>query len=407
MSNLASTSRAQLRYRAETAFGVTPVSGNSKQLRMTGETLDFNLSKEKSKEIRSDRQNTSATTVDAQASGDVNIEMSYGEYDELLQALLMGTWAAYGTNGEGTTFSAAYAADSITAAVAPSGANAFTTLKKGQFFRVRHASNANNGKVFRVSKTVAPTATVITLDPGTPAVVVADSAGAYVQAARVMNGVTERSFSIEKELSDVAQFFIYRGQYVSKMALKFASAALLDGSFSFMGKDSARDDATMMPGTPADSLTYDIMNAVKGVGQLWEGGAPMAGVHIKSMDLNVDNNLRMQTAIGTLGAVGIGVGDFSASGSMQMYFANGAMYDKFIADEYSELVVSCQDAAGNGYIMTMPKMMVMTHKITSPSKNQDVMADITFECFNDAANADATLRKTFILDRVGTALALP
>lgn len=404
MSNLASTSRAQVRYILESVFGVTPTTGNPKNLRFVGESFDFSLTKETSKEIRSDRQLTGAVTTDAKSSGDLNIHMQYAEYDPLIEALMMSTFTAYGTAGVGASFSAAYTATTITATAAPSGNSDFTLLQPGQWFRVSHAGNANNGKVFRVSLTVPATTTVITLDPSTVAIAVASTAGAALQSSRISNGVLERSFTVEKNFADVSQFFAYRGQYVSKMMLKFASGALLDGSFSFMGKDAIRTSTTSLPGSPIASQTYEIQNAVTGVGQLWEGGVPLASTYIKSLDLSFDNNLRDQGAIGNLGPVGIGVGDFSATGTFQAYFANGALFDKFRNDIYSSLCVSCQDSSGNGYVITHPRIMLMSCKVVASGKNGDVMADFAFTAFADDANPIVALRKSTLIDRVGLAV---
>ncbi len=404
MSNLASTSRAQVRYIQESVFGVTPVTGNPKNIRFTGESFDFALSKDTSKEIRADRQLTGAVTTDATSSGDLNIHMQYAEYDPMLEALLMSTYSAYGTAGAGTTFSAAYSANTITATAAPTGTSDFTTLQLGQWFRVSHPTNANDGKVFRVSLTVAPTTTVITLDASTVAIVVAATSGAALQSSRLSNGILERSFTVEKNFSDVTQFFAYRGQYVSKASLKFASGSLLEGSFSFMGKDAVCTSVTNLPGSPVASQTYGIQNAVTGVGQLWEGGSPLVSTYIKSLDLSFDNNLRNQGAIGTLGPVGIGVGDFASTGSFQAYFANSALFNKFRNDVYTSLCVSCQDSAGNGYVFTFPRIMLMSCKVTASGKNGDVMADFAFSSFADDANAVAALRKSVFLDRIGNAV---
>lgn len=405
MSNLASTSRAQMRYILESVFGVTPSTGNPKNLRFVGESFDFALTKETSKEIRPDRQLTGAVTVDAKSSGDLNIHMQYAEYDPLLEALLLSSFAPFGTMGVSTSFAAAYTANTITATAAPTGTSDFTTLAPGQWFRVTHPTNPNDGKVFRVSLTVPATTTVLTLDASTVAVVSAGGAGAALQTSRLSNGVLERSFTVEKSFNDVSQFFAYRGQYVSKMMLKFASGALLDGSFSFMGRDAIRANATTLPGSPIASQTYQIQNAVTGVGQIWEGGAPLTSTYIKSLDLSFDNNLRGQNAIGNLGPVGIGVGDFAATGTFQAYFANGALFDKFRNDIYSALCISCQDSFGNGYVITHPRIMLMSCKVVASGKNGDVMADFAFTAFSDDANTNAALRKSTFIDRIGLAVA--
>ena len=401
MSNLASANRVQLRIIPEVTYGVTPVTGNPRNLRFIDESFDFSLSKETSKEIRADRQLSGATTVDATSGGDINIHMQYAEYDTLFAAAMQASFLPMGAAGETTTFSAAYTATTITASVAPTTTSAFTNLQRGQFFRVRHAGSVNNGKVFRVSTTVDPTTTVITLDASTAATVEASTAGAFLQSSRISNGLVEAFFTVEKNLSDVGQFFAYRGQYPGKFSLKFASAALLTGTFSFMGKDAIRGAVTALPGTPVASQTYDVQNAVKGVGQLWEGSTPLTGTFIKSFDLNIDNNLRNDNAIGNLGPIGIGVGDFSVTGSLSLYFLNGNMYDKFLSDQYTTFVISCQDTAGNGYVFTVPRALLMTGKVVSGSKNTSLMADFTFTAFADDANAVAGLRKTLFIDRIG------
>lgn len=403
MSNLATTSRVQMRYILESTFGVTPVAGNPTNLRMTGESLDFNLSKVMNKEIRSDRQNSGATTVDASSGGDINFHFQYAEYDPLLAPLLMSAYTVYGTLGEtATSFNAAYTATTITASVAPAGNDAFTLLQRGQWFQVNHAANANNLKILRVSTTVDPTSTVITLDANTVATVVTASAGAKIRTQRLTNGVAESSYTFEKQAADITQFITYRGQYVSKMNVKFASAALVEGAFSLMGKDAVSGAVTTLPGAPVASKTFEVQNAVRGVAQLWEGTTPLTNTFIKSLDLTVDNNLRNQTAIGNLGPVGIGVGDLAVTGSFSAYFANTTIYAKFLADTYTQLILGCQDASGNGYVITLPRVMLMTGKIVNGSENTDVMADFTFSAFADDTNAIAGLRKTIFIDRVGT-----
>jgi Phage tail tube protein len=133
---IATTSRAQLRYIPEATFGVTPVSGNAINLRMTGESLSFNLTKESDKEIRSDRQMTSTTTVSAAASGDVKCHFQYAEYDKLLAGTMQNPFTVFGVNGVGATFTADFTATTITASAATSGASIFTNLQRGQYFKL-------------------------------------------------------------------------------------------------------------------------------------------------------------------------------------------------------------------------------------------------------------------------------
>lgn len=399
MPVLASTSRAQLRYVVESVFGTIPVAGNPNNLRMTGESLTFGVTTGSSNEIRADRQKTDLIQLDAQGAGGVNFEMSYCEYDALLEAAFQGTWAVYGTKGVGTTFSGTYAAGSITAGAAPTGANAFTTLVAGQWIRVSApATPAIDGKWVKLHASTAPTTTVITLDASTPLSVAGPIANSFISASRLTNGVTQRSFSLEKAFSDVNQFFAYRGMTASKLSMNLATGAIATGAFDFMGKDSVRAGATQLTGAPVASLTYDVMNAVAGVGQIFEGGALLSSTFIKSISFDLDNKLRAQTAIGNFGSVGVGSGTIDVKGTMEVYLADGAMYDKFINNTASSMSLRIYDGAGNGYVLTFPKIKYSDAKVTAGSIDQDAMLSMPF-----AAVMDPGTGKTVLLDRAGVA----
>lgn len=403
MPTTASSSRVQLSYIKETNFGVTPVAGNGTKLRVTGESLNFDITKDTSKEIRDDRQVNSAVPTGAQASGGLPIHMQYKEYDPFLEAALQSTFTAYGTNGVGATFTATMAANTITAGAAPTGNSAFTLLQKGQWFRFicGTTSDPNHGKLFRVSTTVAPTSTVITLDPSTVATVAASLPSAALQASRLTNGVTQSSFSLEKSFADIVQFLTYRGMTVSKMSLQFASESLTNGSIDFMGKDAVIAAVTAMPGSLTASQTFEIHNAATGVGQIWEGGAPLTSTYIKSLNLDVDNSLRAKTALGTLGSVDIGSGTLKVTGSFEAYFASAVLYQKFLADTSTQLTWSSLDAAGNGYVFTLPNVDISKATITAGAMDQDVMVQIDFQALADLTNATPALQKTIFIDRVG------
>lgn len=404
---LPSADRVQLAYIPETTFGVVPVAGNGAYLRTTGETLNFDLTKENDKEINSTAELTSSTTTGAQAAGDVKVHMQFAEYDRLFASTLRSAWAAYGTNGVGTTFSATMLAGSITAAVAPTGANAFTTLQKGQWFKLNAPTDANDGKFFRVSTVTAPTATVITLDASTPAVASGPVAGSSVSSSRLQNGVTLTPFTLERQVTETtpAQYFTYRGMYPSKFATEFASKSMTEGTFTFLGKDMLLANATALPGVTAASQTYDIQNGVTGVGNIWENGAPLTGTTIKKMTFDIDSGLRAQDGLGVLGLVGVGIGTFVVKGSLEVYFANGALFTKFMNDTYTSLSLSTKDSLGNGYVFSLPRVMLTKATVTAGSKNSDLMATFEYTAYKDVANAVPALRGTLFIDRVGAAVA--
>jgi hypothetical protein len=400
---LASTSRVQLRYVAEATFGVTPGAGTTYELRQTGETLDYNIEKVISNEINAYRSVSSMTPVRASAGGAVNGEFQYGEYDRLLASALQNTWAVYGTNGVGTTFTADFTATTITASVAPTGGSAFTTLKRGQYFRLSAGANANNGKLFRVHKTTAPTSTVITLDALTPAVVGTSVAGVSVQTSRLTNGTTQTSWSLEVEASDIAQFLLFKGQTPSRFSLNLATGSLATCSFDFMGALAARGVVTGLPGAVTASLGYSSHSGVSGTNCLMqEGTTPLTSV--RSLNFEFNNNLREQEALCRLGSVGIGSGNIDCMVTAEIYFADGTIYDKFVANTNTEFIFSSIDTLGNGYVISMPAANIKSHSVTAGAKDEDLIAQVTFQALRDATNADASLRQLVFVDRFGDAV---
>jgi Phage tail tube protein len=403
--SLASSSAVQIGYIPEATFGVTPVSGNYRYLRVTGESLDFAITKEASKEINSTRTISSMSPTGASASGGTQSEMQYAELDTLMAATLQSAYTVYGTNGVGTTFTATFTTTTITASAAPTGSSAFTGLQLGQWFSIGGSVN-NTNKLLRVSTSVAPTATVITLDANTPAVAEASVAGVAVRTARLTHGTTQTSFSIERQSPDISQYFRYRGMTPSKMDLSLSYGALTSCNFDFMGKDVVRGSVTGLPGTPVASYTYDVMSGVSNTAncQVWVGNTPLTGTFAKSISLSFDNALRAQDALCTLGSVGVGSGTINCTVNASIYFNNGTLFDAFLANTNNQIIFSSVDTAGNGYVFTLPVANISSYKVAAGSKDQDMMIDMQLTCLRDNLNATPALQKVVFIDRFGVAV---
>jgi hypothetical protein len=402
MTDFASANLAQVRWIEEADFGVTPVTGNSNNLRITGESLAFSISKTESGEITPDRMTTDLIETSASATGGVNIELSYREFDTLLRAVLMTPdWVHYGVQtagvgqGVGTSFGATFTTTTISADVNPSGTSAFTGLQKGQWIQVQSPLSVNDKKSVKISTTVSPSAGLVTLDAATPLV----AEGPFpckLSSSRASNGTTKKSFTLERAHNDVGQFFQFRGMTPSKLSLSMASGSILTGSIEFIGKDGGRTQVTSMPGTPVDSTAYDVMNAVSGVGNIMENGALLSGTKIKKLDISIDNSLRGQDAIGERGNAGIGLGTLKVTGSMEVYLANGTLYDKFLNNTRTSLEVIASDKSKNGYAVIIAAMKYGDAKVNAGSKDSECMISLPFTGIKDTVTG-----KVIILDRMG------
>jgi hypothetical protein len=415
MPTLAASNRTQLAYLLEgtypSQFGVKQ-SGNGNLVRITGETLDYNITTKQSEELRSDRQVTDTIPVGATAQGGFNFELSYREYDWLLESIAQSTFTAYGTDGVSASIpTLTLTSSSITAGSATAGADLFTTLTNGQWISVRPPAGATqtvkdyfNSRAFRIHSTTAITSTVITLDPATPINTaiggVSISAG-FISSSRLTNGATMKSYSIEVGHLDIVQYRLYVGMIASKMDLKIGTGSIIGGSADFMGKSMSITQATGL-GTVIASKGYSPANAVRGVFDIIEGGTSItATTYIKSADLSLDNTLRGQEAVGVYGNAGVAAGTIKATGKLEVYFADQTLYNKFIDNTESSLSIPVMDTAGNGYIIYFPRIKYTSGKVNSSGLDQDDMLSVDFQAIMDNAAASPTYQKTYVIYRVG------
>jgi len=412
------SNRTQLAYKLEgvypTNFGVLQ-GGNGTLVNFTGESLDYTIQTDTSKAIRSDRQVTDLVVTGASAQGGFQFEHVYKDLDPLLEALIQSTYIAYGTNGLSATIGTmTLAAGTITAGAAPAGNDAFTNLRKGQWFIVEPAAGASqavkdyfNARPLRVSPTVAPSATVITLDPSTPintAISGASLTNAQISSSRLNNLTVNpvlKTFSLEVGHLDIGQFRQYLGMMPSKLDLKLAVGAIVTGSMDFMGQGMRLAQATGM-GTPAASSSFTPANAVRGIVDIYEGGSAISAVaYIKSADISIDNSLRAQTALGVFGNAGIASGTLKATGKLELYFGDQTHYNKFIANSQSSLSIPVLDPEGNGYVYYFPRIKYSAAKVAVGGLDQDGMLSLDFQALMDTTAGSDTLNQTVVIYRVG------
>lgn len=86
---------------ANAAWGAATLTGGVqatgltlKHIRYTGESINFNIENTKSAEITPTRVEKDLIQTSAEASGDINAELSYDSFDDFIEAVLCGTWAS-------------------------------------------------------------------------------------------------------------------------------------------------------------------------------------------------------------------------------------------------------------------------------------------------------------------------
>ena len=400
----ASTAFGQLRYIQESTPGVIPVAGTGVNLRTTGFSPKAAVQSVTSNEIRPERMVLSSTNVDLSVDGGFDFELSSREFDPFLAGVLCGAWAHYGTDGLSASMPLTTTANTVVAGAATSGADDFTLLKPGQWFKlVPDASASAAVKEYFASnwlkahETTAPNATTITLSASTPLAgvgLIAAAVNFQVSSSTVANGNVRSSYALEWDQSDVGQFLQYTGMRPNTMSMDFSVGSILTGNFGFFGMRHTITQATQLPNpsvppaAPAfiPSQSGEVMNSVTDMGVLMVGGSNLlAGgtSFIQKVTLEVNNNLRGQKALGVFGNAGVGYGSLDVTGTMECYFENEALYEIALAGEIASLALGVADVAGNGYVIDLPKIKFKDAAVNLGNKDSDVMLSLPFQAFYD------------------------
>lgn len=400
---LAVSNRTILRSAIEATFGSVAAGTARRKMRFTGETFDYKLQFDASKEIRSDRQIADQILLAASAQGGVNFEGIYQEYDAFYEDALQSTFSSFaGATGVSPALvSPTFAASTLT----QTGGTSFAAIPKGAWVSIAGCTGTflpNNG-AYETSRTVAASATVLTFE-GTPFSQTGAATGSVVVShSRLVNGVASRSRNFEVEFNDLTKFLTFVGMQCSKLSLNAQQAAVLTGSFEYMGAQALPlAGASQLVGTDDVKFptAWDVMNATSNVAKLYVGGVPLSGTFAKTLSLDVDNSLRAQTAIGNLAPIGCGSGTLKVTGKLSAYFANSTLYDMFTGNTASSIALVVKDAAGNGYGYKVPAIEITGATITSGSLDTDLMVDIEWAAKID--NADTG--KMIVIDRFGAAV---
>ena len=375
---LAASNRAALRFIAESTFGTTPSTPAFNELRYTGESLNYNIQNVTSDEIRSDRMTSDLVQVSGDASGDINIELIYDAYDEFLQACLAGTWST----------PLAVSESDITATASPT--NTFVTaggdfvsdgVVQGQWIEVRGFSDNTINGYYRVASVTSGTITTAN------DIAASESAGNTITMVGSMlrNGVTERSFSVQKELQDLSpsSYFLFNGVRIGQLQLNFETGSILKGSFSVMGLGATNNTTGVSGQSEVAAPTNDVMNAVSNVLQI-EVDDVVSTAYFNTLSLVINNNLRGQDAIGSLPHVGIAMSRLEVTGDSELYFQSNTEYARYLNATAFSLSFRCEDGDGNAYIFTLPRCKYESGEVVAGGLDQDIFQRSTIRAIRDA-----------------------
>lgn len=388
MPDFGTSNRVALRQVAESTWGETPATPTFDAIRFTSESLNYNAEFITSEEIRADRMTPDTIQVSSMGSGEINGEWSYGTYDDLIEGAMFSTWVTTGSAlGPETTLAIVKTGGSPnTWSITDSGdgldGNSWVV---GQFVQVTGFSTA--GTFFAEITSIA--AGTLGIQPLSD--VASETAGDSVTITPldfVRNGTTKNSYTIQKAFTDLAtpELWNFTGSRISTWSLELATGSILTTSFGVMAKDGQMTETQFSGATVNAANTNTVLNAVDNVAAIVFDGDPGGSTfYFNSLSIALDNQLRGQEAVGTLGLIGVEAGRLALTGSIELYFENSSLFDKFRAATAFGLSFLAQDASGNAYVVTIPRAKYTAMEIVAGGLDQDIFASAQFEAIINTA----------------------
>ncbi len=367
---MSDSDRVQLAFIEETTFGEAKTGSNLQKLRCTGESLAQTSNTQKSAELRPDRQITNIIRTSKQAGGDIPFELSYGTYDDFLQAALQsGDWSAAVTV-TASTIAAVESGNTIT-----DSGNGFGSLVANQWVYIDGFDTAANNGFFKI---VTAAAGQITVSGGT---LVDESAGESVtitMGGQIVNSTTLKTFNVERQYTDLSEeFSLFIGVAIDTFNLSVPAEGIVTGNFGILGLEEESKSASAGSGYDAVTTTNAI-DTSDDAAKLLESNVSCDMIEFS---LSVSNQLRRRPQVGPQKTPGSG--RINTTGTMKAYYENKTLYDKALNMTASSVALCVQDDAGNGYVIEMPQLKFTDGKRISGSAETDVIADMSWEAYMD------------------------
>ncbi|MCK1322151.1 hypothetical protein IVA94_14870 [Bradyrhizobium sp. 156] len=205
------------------------------------------------------------------------------------------------------------------------------------------------------------------------------------------NGSTKRSNTIERQYLDHSPvtYEYMRGMTLNTLQVEAKQQAIATYTKNYIGRDAVLPSPMVRVSGATDvaAPTYGVLNTSSNVGRIGFDGSTITGPNfVMSAQFTINNNIRAQQAIGSIGAVGTGNGEFTVTGQLETYFGDPTIYQKVINNTLTsfDLRVGRSDGNRESLLVDFPSIKLSSGSPAVSGKNQDVMIQAGFQAIMDA-----------------------
>jgi hypothetical protein len=262
---------------------------------------------------------------------------------------------------------------------------AFSAVRVGDVIYFAGFTNGGNNGYKRVT---TATDTVLTFADDTFTNETATTVDVdYAQHVAMLTvGTDLATYTIEEGFTDVSEYHYSAGCKVASMSMSLQPDSVITGDVSFQGQTYSEFSATPVSGSTVSASSSEVFDSY--TGSLYFG-SDMQCV-ITGMDFTLDNGLNRRYALMQKDACGIGEGRSNVSGTVNAYFPDSTLADKFSNEEVFDVRIQLEDLNNNSYTFGWPRL-----KFNSDSRDvteNDVTESLGFM----ALGGDATLTNMYV-----------
>ena len=284
-----------------------------------------------------------------------------------------------------------------------------TKLSGGGYFRIHANDSTQTNGNDRIDVEGSQILTDFTATAGT----------IFQPASRLMdNGVTEKSFAMEKQHLDVTTDIMNGlGMTVDSWTVSVSPENIITQTFSMQGQNSSQQ-AALTTGSQVAASTGEILNAVDHVAGVYaslgpndsdDGNFPDKRLRpldgVTSFELTISNGLRARSQVGLLGPKSFGQAAIAVSGTLSVYYDAASsdiiekLYEGFedghlaiVLEEADTQALTIADSSVSettkALCIDMPRVKFTGATRHATGTGTDVMAELNFTAFYDNDSAE-------------------
>jgi len=192
------------------------------------------------------------------------------------------------------------------------------------------------------------------------------------------------TFEVLHETGATDRYFRFTGCRINTLTLNVRAAEIVTGTAAVMGMGHSVGTAIITGATYGAANSNAVMSSAD-VGSIAVTGVS-SPIFYQDLSFTVTNNLRALSAIGNTDSIAIGYGTRSVTGTVNAYFENTELYDRFVAGTETDLTLTLTDGTNN-YAVTFPRIKLTSGQVTATGQNNDLMAECAFQAIYDATDA--------------------